>query len=456
MPDAKVIDVNQVIERQRLGRFQIMVTALLLVAMFVDGFEAQAPGFAAPAIIKDWGIPRSSMGLVFGAGNLGLMLGAVLLGILGDRFGRKSTIIVGCLVLAVFSFLTMFATDLPTLRLLRIGSGIGVGGVLPSVIALGTEFSPKRVQATTIWTLLIGYQAGASSGALVSTLLFPLYGWQVMFLIGGILPIVTALLILAFLPESVRFLALDPKARDRMASVLARIEPRLHLDRDTRLIVHEEKKSGFRLAHLFADGRAGFTLLLWAVYVANLMALQFLLTWLPTVLESATVPRGVAATATVLVPAGGIVGGLILSRFLDHGSIRPVAMAFALGVPLVALIGSAGDSTALLMLATFGAGCTVIGGQTNLHATAGRFYPTFIRANGIGWANGVGRIGSIFGPVIGGVLIGLNLPSSQLFLFAAVPPACAAIACFALARLQSHRRGAPHAELAAQPSHQSL
>src|SRR5258706_11769314 len=392
MPDAKIVAVNGVIEGQKLGPFQIRLGALLLLAMFVDGFEAQAPGFAAPAIIKDWGVPRGAMGLVFGAGNLGLMLGAVMLGILGDRFGRKRTIVVGCLVLAIFSLLTMYATDLTTLRLLRIGSGIGVGGVLPSVIALGTEFSPKRVQATTIWTLLIGYQAGASSGALVSTFLFPLYGWQVMFLIGGILPLVIALLVLAFLPESVPCLALDSAARDRMASVLARIEPRLQIHRDTRLVVHEEKRRGFRLAHLFAEGRASFTLLLWAVYVANLMALQFLLTWLPTVLESATVPRGVAATATVLVPAGGIVGGLILSPYLDRGSIRPVAVAFALGVPLVALIGSAGDSIPLLMLATFRAGCAVIGGQTKLHAAAGKFYPTFIPAHRICWGPCAGRL----------------------------------------------------------------
>jgi AAHS family 4-hydroxybenzoate transporter-like MFS transporter len=393
------------------------------------------------------------MGLVFGAGNLGLMLGAVFLGILGDRTGRKRTIVVGCLVLAAFSFATMYATDIGTLRLLRIGSGIGVGGVLPSVIALGTEFSPRRVQAMTIWTLLIGYQAGASSGAGISTFLFPAYGWQVMFLIGGILPILAAALVLVFLPESVRFLALNSDSRSRMAGVLARIEPKLSRETNARFVVHEEKKSGFRLAHLFAEGRAAFTLLLWAVYAANLMALQFLLTWLPTVLESPTVPRGVAATATVLVPAGGIFGGLILSRFLDKGSIRPIAVAFALGVPLVALIGSAGGSTALLMLATFGAGCAVIGGQTNLHSMAGRFYPTFIRANGVGWANGVGRIGSILGPVIGGVLIGLDLPSSQLFLCAAVPPLCAAIGCFALARLQGHAATSSEAELAVQPSH---
>ncbi len=452
MSDTSTIDVNDVIESQKLGRFQIGLGALLLLCMFVDGFEAQAPGFAAPAIIRDWHIPRAAMGLVFGAGNLGLMLGAVLLGILGDRFGRKLTIVAGCVLLAAFSFATIYATDITTLRLLRIGSGIGVGGVLPSVIALGTEFSPKRVQATTIWVLLIGYQAGASSGALISTFLFAEYGWQVMFLIGAVLPIFVALLVLALLPESIRFLSLDPAARDRMVKVLSRIEPALAGQTQVRLVVREEQKTGFRLGHLFAQGRGAFTLILWAVYVANLMALQFLLTWLPTVLESPSVPRGVAATATVLVPVGGIAGGLILSRFLNRGSIRPIAVAFALGVPMVALIGSSGGSTALLMLATFGAGCAVIGGQTNLHAAAGRFYPTFIRSNGIGWANGVGRIGSILGPVIGGVLIGIDLPSSQLFLFAAVPPLCAAIACFALARLQSN--SAPvRAALAAQPSH---
>src|SRR5262249_10839216 len=173
------------------------------------------------------------------------------------------------------------------------------------------------------------------------------------------------------------------------------------------------------------------------VAVANLMALQFLLTWLPTVLESPTVPRAIAATATVLVPAGGIVGGLLLGRLLDRGSVLPLAIAFALGVPLVAAIGSSGGSTTLLMLATFGAGCAVIGGQTNLNSLAGRYYPTFIRSNGVGWANGVGRIGSILGPVLGGMLIGLDLPISQLFLFAAIPPLCAAIGCFLIARLRA-------------------
>jgi MFS transporter, AAHS family, 4-hydroxybenzoate transporter len=448
--DPSIVDMDAALQQQKLGAYQVGLGLVLLACMFVDGFEAQAPGFAAPAIISDWGIPRAAMGLVFGAGNLGLMLGAVVLGIFGDRVGRKRTIVIGLIVLSCFSLATVAARDVETLRWLRIGSGIGVGGVLPSVIALGTEFSPRRVQAATIWTLLIGYQAGASSGALVSTFLFPLGGWQVMFAIGAILPAGVALLVLFGLPESVRFLALESDAEEKMRALatLRRLVPGLAAGPDARLVTRETRHRGFRLSHLFRHGRALFTMLLWFVYVANLMALQFLLTWLPTVLESPTVPRGLAAAATALVPIGGIVGGLVLARLLDRGSLRPVAIAFALGVPLVALIGSAGGSKALLLLATFGAGCAVIGGQTNLHSIAGRYYPTFVRSNGVGWANGVGRIGSILGPVIGGLLIALDLPVSQLFLFAALPPLCAAIGCFALAYLKAQQRGRVEAELA--------
>jgi MFS transporter, AAHS family, 4-hydroxybenzoate transporter len=449
MTEAGIIDVDSVIERQRLGRFQIVLALVLVSIMFVDGFEAQAPGFAAPEIVKDLGIPRAAMGLVFGAGNLGLMIGAVLLGVLGDRVGRMRAIVFSCLVLAVFSAMTVYAHDLTTLRLLRIGSGIGVGGVLPSVIALGTEYAPRKYQATIIWFLLIGYNTGASSGALISTLLIPGHGWQVMFLAGAVLPLLVGALALVALPESVRFLALDPASRSVMLRLLSRMDRNLAPAADVRIVVRERSGRGFKLAHLFAEGRALFTLLLWVVYIANLMALQFLLTWLPTVLESPTVPRAIAATATVLVPAGGIVGGLVLGRLLDKGSIRPVAIGFALGAPMVALIGSSANSTALLMLATFSAGCAVIGGQTNMHAVAGRFYPTFVRANGIGWANGVGRIGSILGPVLGGQLIALDLPNAQLFLFAALPPAIAALGCFALARLNAR----PSLRPEPQPSH---
>ena len=451
--DTKLVDVSRVIENQRVGPFQILLGTVLLLTMFVDGFEAQAPGFAAPSIIRDFGVSRAAMTPIFVAGNFGLMIGAILLGILGDRAGRRQTIILGLLVLSLFSFLSTTADSIDELMIWRVFTGIGVGGILPSVIALGSEYSPKRYQATVIWFLLIGYQAGASSGAIVSTQLIPTYGWQVMFVVGAILPLLIGALVVALLPESVRFLSLNPASASRVIAILRRLAPSGQFAADARLVVHEEKKSGVKLVHLLADGRAPVTLLLWAVFIANLMALQFLLVWLPTVLESPSVPHEVAAIATVLVPAGGLVGGLVLSRFLDKGRIFPIAIGLALGVPMVALIGSSEHSTALLMLATFGAGCAIIGSQTNLHSIAGKFYPTFIRANGVGWANGVGRIGSVSGPAIGGALIALNLPNSQLFLFAAIPPFCAALACFALAAVQPRAKTVQDPDLAVQPGH---
>ena len=428
------VDVSAAIERQSVGAFQLCLASLLLLSMFVDGFEAQAPGYAAPEIIQAFRVPRAEMGIVFGAGNLGLMIGAAIFGIIGDRVGRKRALIWGCIILAVFSLATVYARDIGELRLLRVGSGLGVGGVLPSVIALGTEFSPRRIQASVVWLLLIGYQAGASSGAAVSTFVFPWFGWPSMFAIGAILPALCAVLLLLFLPESIRYLALNPAAQSRALSLLRRMDRSVP---DTaKLIVDEGKRGGFRPRQLFAGSRATFTLLLWCAFTANLMELQFLVTWLPTILQSPTVSRGAAALASVLVQAGGLAGGLLLSRFLDKGGIRPIALAFTAAIFIVAMIGYAGNSVPLLMLTTFGAGCTILGGQTNLNAISGRFYPTFIRSNGVGWANGVGRIGSILGPVIGGVLIGADLPVSRLFVFAALPPLCAALACFGLARAQ--------------------
>ncbi len=390
MTPPRNVDVAAVIERQSVGAFQLTLASLLLLSMFVDGFEAQAPGYAAPEIIRAFGVPRSEMGIVFGAGNLGLMIGAAIFGIIGDRLGRKRALILGCVILAGFSLATVYVHDIGQLRLLRVGSGIGVGGVLPSVIALGTEFSPRRIQASVVWMLLIGYQGGASSGAAVSTFVFPYFGWPSMFVIGAILPAFCAILLLLFLPESIRFLALSPETQDRALGSLRRMDRNL-TDAPARLILGEERKSGFRARQLFADSRAAFTLLLWCAFTANLMELQFLVTWLPTILQNPTVSRGTAALASVLVQAGGMAGGLLLSRFLDRGGIRPIAVAFTAGVFVVALIGFAGNSVPLLMLTTFGAGCTILGGQTNLNAMAGRFYPTFIRSNGVGWANGVGQ-----------------------------------------------------------------
>ena len=315
--------------------------------------------------------------------------------------------------------------------------------MLPNAIALASEYAPRRRQATVVWFVMLGYQLGAASGALVANTLAARYGWQTMFLVGGIGPILAALLAFAFLVESVRFLALDPRRREATAAILRRMEPGLAIDAGTSLVLREQKLPGVRAVHLFTEGRAPITVLLWIAFIGNLMTLHFLVNWVPTVLESPVVSRAEAAIASTMLQIGGMVGGLIVSRGIDRKGVLANAALFGLGVPLVAAVGLGQQSAALAMLLTFGAGFCVVGGQTTLNALSGRLYPTFMRTNGVGWAHTMGRFGSVAGPVAGGILIAYDLPTSEIFYVAAVPTLCAALACLAMSWLPGATVGAP-------------
>lgn len=430
-----VLDIRQVLEQQRIGSFQVMLAVLLIGCMYLDGLSAQAMGFAAPAIIRAWHVPRHAFGVVFGAGNFGLMLGAIIMGYFGDWIGRKRAIVIGALFLCAASLLNMTATSVDGLILFRFLSGLGVGGILPNTVVLGTEYAPRRYHARCIWVLFLGYTSGAATGALIVAQLFPRFGWQSIFFIAGILPVVVALLVALYVPESVRFLSLRSDKRDEIAKILRKIDRNVAIEPGTRLILQQERHAA-SLKHLFIDGRAMMTSLIWVALASSLMTMMFLLNWLPTVLESPKIPRNMAAADVVMLQVGGILGGLAISYCMDKFGPRVLAVTYALAIPFVGLIGLGGEkSPILLLILTFGAGCCIIGGNTNINAVASKMYPTFIRSNGVGWANSVGRIGSIFGPVIGGMLLTLDLPLTKLFWFAALPPFVTAIAFFWLSRL---------------------
>ena len=440
MDEVDEIDILAVIEGQRIGLWQITLGLLVFAAMMADGYDALNMGFAASSIVREWHIQRSVLGPIFGAGLGGLMLGAAIFGPMGDRFGRKRMIVISAILLGLVNLATMLATTPAQLFWFRIAAGMGIGGVLPNVIALVSEYSPRRFQATAVWVVMMGYAGGAACGALVSTLLVPRFGWQAMFLVGGVVPLAVAALQIPLLPESVRFLALNPRHRARAVATLARMAPSLRIGPATRLVAVEERGRGMALRQLFSRELAPMTVLLWLAFICNLMTLHFLVNWTPTVLQSSAITQGQAAIATALIQIGGIIGGLIVAWLLDRVGVGATAILFLLGVPAVAFLGYGQTSAGLAMLLTFSAGFCVVGGQTVLNALAGRIYPTFMRSNGVGWANAIGRFGSVTGPVIGGVLISFNLPTTNLFEFAAIPVLCAALACFAMARLQARAR----------------
>jgi AAHS family 4-hydroxybenzoate transporter-like MFS transporter len=438
MSERQTIDVAQIIDQRKLDAFNVRLVFFTFLIVLFDGYDISAVGFAAPELIKAWGVTdRAALGPVFSASLVGMLFGAPGLGYIGDRWGRKIAIVLSCLVFGGFTWASVLATSLDQLLWLRFFAGIGIGGLMPNAIALVAEYAPRRLRATMIILMFTGVTFGGALPGLVSVTLVPQHGWPILFAIGGVAPLVAAACVALWCPESIKYLVVKGGRRARIEALMRRLQPGLAIDPQAEFVVRDEKRFGeFSIRQLFGEGLALITPLLWLLFAANLMGFYFLLSWTPTLLTSANLPVAKAATATALFQLGGTIGGLVLARPMDKLGLAPVTLLFALAVPVVASIGYVGRlSEPLLMIVMFLGGFCVLGLQFGLNATSALIYPTAFRSNGAGWALGVGRVGSIAGPLVGGVLIAMKLPVQQLYLWAAVPFIVGAVASFLLERL---------------------
>jgi len=443
MASAEVFDVSRFIDERKLTRFNAALVIWSFFIVLFDGYDISAISFAAPELIRTWGISnRAALGPVFSASLFGILIGSPLFGYLGDRYGRKFAVIASCLVFGAFTLAACWATGLQSLLTLRFFAGIGIGGLLPNLIALNAEYAPRRFRATLIILMFTGITFGGAVPGAISVWLVPHYGWQAIFAVGGVLPILMAAAAALWLPESLKHLVVKEE-RTRAVAMLSTMDPGRSIAAGTRLAVADEKVyKGFNPKYLFEGGLALITPLLWICFACNLMGFYFLISWLPTLLTGANLPPSEAAIATALVQIGGTVGGLALARPIDAKGFLPVTILFALAVFAVGALGQVSlASTATLMLVVFLAGFCVLGLQFGLNAASAMIYPTSVRSNGSGWAFGVGRVGSVVGPIVGGVLIGMKTPLQDLFLWAAVPFLVGTLACIALTRLYVSRFG---------------
>jgi AAHS family 4-hydroxybenzoate transporter-like MFS transporter len=427
------ISVNDVIDRRPIGLFQWSVFVLCGLAVFVDGFDTQAIGYVAPVLGKAWNLKPGALGPVFAAGLAGLALGAFFIAPLADRFGRKPIIIWSIVAFGILTLLTGFATDFTTLFVARLLTGLGLGAAMPNAITLTAEYSPQRWRATAVALLMCGFGLGAASGGAVAARLLVTSGWPTVFFTGGAATLVLVPFLIFLLPESVRFLTLLPGGEAKLARLMARIDPAIAPSARAHFTATREQAAAIHVRELFTDGRARTTILLWIIFFMNLLDLYLLASWLPTAIHSAGLSVSVAALATATLQIGGIIASFALGPLVDRfGATRVLPAIYVLGAVCIALIGFAGTSVTFTVAAVFGAGFAVVGAQNCNNGVATKSYPTEMRAIGVGWTNAVGRIGSIVGPTVAGIMLGLHTEIRNILIASAIPALIAGTAYLAM------------------------
>jgi MFS transporter, AAHS family, 4-hydroxybenzoate transporter len=432
------VQVSHFLDEYGLGAFQIKLLIWSVLIAFIDGYDIGAIAFAAPSLIREWHVAPKELGIVLSASNFGVLFGSQIFGWIGDRYGRKSALIAANLLFGVFTFIAAYSTNLTELSWLRFIAGLGIGGVIPNVVAINAESAPRRLRATLAIIAVGLVPMGGALAGFASAALVPQYGWPILFKIGGIAPILFALAAIFALPESIKFMALRENQRGKMEALIAAIRPDFKVPANARFVIEDERQAPSNPLYLFRDGLAAITPLTWLLFACNLMGYFFLISWTPTLLGAAKVPPATAALAGAALQVGGTVGALVLCWWLQRARFLAIAILFVVAVPVVASIGYAGlTSTAALIAVTFLAGAVVLGIQSGINVVGAMIYPTSLRANGSGWQLGIGRLGAIAGPLLGSLFVGLPVP--QLYVWSAIPFAVGAVVCFIIYKLNQAR-----------------
>ncbi|HTP40107.1 MAG TPA: MFS transporter [Steroidobacteraceae bacterium] len=432
MAQGETILVDELIDRQPLTGRNYFILGVLLLALTCDGFDLQLVAFAAPRIAKAWGIAPEALKFAQVANLLGMMFGAMLLGNLGDRLGRKRVIVTGTLLYGLTAFACLLAHTPQQLSLIRFCTGLGLGGVLPNVIALAAEISPVAQRARLTSIPIIGMSLGSGLPAVVAAWLVPHFGWQALFVAGGIVPVAVAVTVMALLPESLLFLVFRDGDRATIAARVRELDPRAPVDANFSLRGRLSASRG-SIPDLFAGSLKFTTPLLWLMFACTLLSMHFLNSWISVILNKAGLSEVQTALTNGALHWGGTVAAVATVFVLGRMGLRWALLLLLLGFAGCLIIATTGFGAApLLTTAVCMAGFGIIGCQGVLNAAAGLVYPVSCRPTGAGAALGIGRIGSLSGPLVGAWVLAQDWPSQRMFYVPLLPLAIAAAATLLL------------------------
>ncbi|MHA3893400.1 aromatic acid/H+ symport family MFS transporter [Acinetobacter sp. GXMZU3951] len=448
------LNINTVVDEAKFTPFHWSVLIWCLLIIIFDGYDLVIYGVALPLLMQEWGLSSVQAGLLASTALFGMMFGAMSFGTLSDKLGRKKTIMICVAIFSGFTFLGAFASSPVEFGILRFLAGLGIGGVMPNVVALMTEYAPKRIRSTLVAVMFSGYAIGGMASALLGAWLVTDYGWKIMFIIAGV-PFLALPIIWKFLPESLMFLT-QKGATEQVRHIVQKISPEQTIHADTQFVLNDVIVGDEApLRALFQQGRLFSTLMFWVAFFMCLLMVYALGSWLPKLMIQAGYSLGASMLFLFALNIGGMVGAIGGGALADRFHLKPVlSIMFTVGALALILLGFNSPQAVLYSLIAI-AGAATIGSQILLYTFVAQFYPTAVRSTGMGWASGIGRIGAIVGPILTGALLTLELPHQMNFLVIAIPGVIAALAVF-MVNLKASVDGASQEQAAIQTSKRSV
>ncbi len=446
MAEASLSTAEEALENQRIGPLQLRVAALCTLIQICDAYDVNAIAVTVPSLTHAWNLPGPAFTQAFVWSSIGILVGALSAGPIGDRLGRRPLLLGSVAIYGLASLLTGFVGSLPMLSVMRFLTGVGIGGAFPGAATLTGDYAPQRRRATMIMISFTGAPFGGFLCGQLAAVLLPAFGWPSIYLVGGIVPLAILPILWVWLPESPRFLL----SRDNLSARQTGLLRALGVAPGQTAAGPVDIAQGNPIKMLFGKGYALQTVLLWVIFFCSLLNLFLFAYWLPEVLHLGGMSPAEAARTSSYREFGAMIAVLYLGVLIDRfGAERSLAWHYFAGIVFIASIALFTMPYLILVGAIFFAGMTIVGSQTGANGACGKLYPARMRASGLGWALGIGRLGGIAGPALGGYLLAAGARPPTIFLSCCGFMLIAAVAT-ALLRFRGQRAEVLTAQEAAQ------